>query len=244
MSHTYAEWQTYLSRGRKKYERTLYDRGFRVQYANKYNRYGDIQIVVPWANNHPLITIHPDDTMTLEAGLVTTTWGGSWDMLRAYSVRFTIQRYADIEVVQRNFKFHLYELNGGLTPQKIQGCRTCKQSGKVDSWCHSPSCWNGNIIDNKFVCPDHPNAVQHNMHTKWHSLPCEHGIENQRGHTITKGQVCYYCNGTGKRDYGSKRISLLWDGSPLKVKDGNIVRKPLTDLERIVASYVGPTNTV
>lgn len=240
MTFTYDEWQDYLSHGRKKYERTLYDRGFRVQYANKYNRNGDIQLIVPWANNHPLITIHPDDTMTLEAGIVPTNWGGSWDMLRAYSIRFTLQRYAGIEVVQRNFKFHLYEQNGGFTPQKIQGCRVCKQSGKVDFYCYAGHCW----TVEKFKCPEHPNIPESDWphHGSWHKLTCEHGsIDN---HTIPKGQKCGYCNGTGKRDYGSKRVSLLWDGSPLKVKDGNIVRKPLTDLERIVASYVGPTNTV
>jgi hypothetical protein len=71
-------------------------------------------------------------------------------------------------------------------------------------------------------------------------LECAHG--QFQGHNISKGQECYSCNGVGKRDYGSKRVSLAWDGSPIKVENGNIVKKPLTDLERIVAAYAGPTS--
>jgi len=242
---TYAEWQDYLANGRKKYERTLYDRGYRIQYANKFNKSGDIQIVMPWINNYPLITIHPDNTKTLQSpGRVTTAWGGSWDPLRAYSVRFTIYKYTAIEVVQRNFQFKLYEQNAKITPQKIQGCRMCSQTGKVDGYCNPPTCWNGNLNENNvYSCPEHPEAVQTNAYSRWHALPCEHGFTGH-GHTMKRSQHCYSCSGTGKRDYGSKRVSLAWDGSPIKVENGNIVRKPLTDLERIVAAYAGPTTTV
>jgi hypothetical protein len=241
---TYADWQGYLANGRKKYERTLYDRGYRIQYANKFNKSSDIQIVMPWVNNYPLITVHPDDTKTIQSpGMVTTAWGGTWDPLRAYSVRFTIWKYAGVEVVQRNFKFKLYEQNAQLTPPKIQGCRMCKQSGKVELMCHPPTCWNGELDDNGvYKCPDHPSAVQQHKYSRWHSTACSHGSDTY--HTIPKGQMCYSCNGVGKRDYGSQRISVPWDGSPIKVQEGNIVRKPLTELERIVASYVGPTLTV
>lgn len=240
--HRYTEWQDYIAGGRKKYERTLYDRGYRIQYANKFNKSSDIQIVMPWINNYPLITIHPDDTQTIQSpGTVVTSWGGTWQPLNAYSVRFTIYKYTGIEVVQRNFKFKLYEQNAKLTLPKIQGCRMCRQSGKVDSYCHPPTCWEGDVNETGvYVCPDHPGAVQINRYSRWHSMPCEHG--QTQGHNIPKGQECYSCNGVGKRDYGSKRVSLAWDGSPIKVENGNIVRKPLTDLERIVAAYAGPTS--
>jgi hypothetical protein len=240
--HQYAEWQDYIAGGRKKYERTLYDRGYRIQYANKFNKSGDIQIVMPWINNYPLITIHPDNTQTIQSpGTVATAWGGTWQPLRAYSVRFTLYKYTGIEVVQRNFKFQLYEQDAKISPPKIQGCRMCSQSGKIDLLCYAPTCWNGDVgPDNVYKCPDHPNAVQHNRYSRWHSIPCEHGVDTH--HTIPRGQECHSCNGSGKRDYGSKRISLSWDGSPIKVENGNIVRKPLTDLERIVAAYAGPTS--
>jgi len=239
---TYTEWQAYLAGGRKKYERTLYDRGYRIQYANKFNKSSDIQIVLPWLKNHPLITIHPDNTRTLyaPAGAITH-WGGTFNPLRSYSIRFSIYKYTGIEVVQRNFEYKLYEQDAKITPPKIQGCRKCKQSGRLYSWCSAMHCWN---IDEKGTCPLHPDITisQIDIQRGRHITLCEHG--ELSGHDIPKGQECYSCNGVGKRDYGSQRVSLAWDGSPIKVENGNIVKKPLTDLERIVAAYAGPTSKV
>jgi len=240
---TYDDWQVYLANGRKKYERTLYDRGYRIQYANKFNKSSDIQIVMPWISNYPLITIHPDNTRTLESpGIVGTAWGGSWHPLRSYSVRFTIYKYTGVEVVQRNFKFKLYEKDAKLTPTKIQGCRTCSQTGRIDGWCNSTACWQ---IDSETKnCSVHIDLelTEADIQRGRHLLPCEHG--NLTGHTVKRGQQCYSCSGTGKRDYGNKRVSLPWDGSPIKIENGNIVKKPLTDLERIVAAYAGPTSAI
>ena len=243
---TYADWQTYIANGRKKYERTLYDRGYRIQYANKFNKSGDIQIVMPWINNHPLITIHPDNTRTLYSpGTVTTHWGGTWSPLRAYSVRFTIYKYTGIEVVQRNYAFKLYEQDAKITPPKIQGCRMCKQSGRLDGFCYPPSCWEGMVDENDvFICKKHPGAVRQHQYSQYHNMECEHGLFLTSGHNVPKARECHSCEGTKKRDYGSQRVSLSWDGSPIKVEDGNIVKKPLTDLERIVAAYAGPTSKV
>jgi len=238
---TYVDWQDYLAGGRKKYERTLYDRGYRIQYANKFNKSSDIQIVLPWLNNHPLITIHPDNTRTLSVPpSIPTHWGGTWSPLRAYSVRFTIYKYTGVKVVQRNFKFQLYEQDAKIAPPKIQGCRMCKQSGRIDSWCNSMHCWDVNKTTMR--CPTHPETklLENDIHRGRHVLLCEHG--SLTSHEIKLGQQCYSCNGVGKRDYGSKRVSLSWDGSPIKVENGNIVKKPLTDLERIVAAYAGPTS--
>jgi len=238
---THADWQSYLANGRKKYERTLYDRGYRIQYANKFNKSGDIQIVMPWVNNFPLITIHPDNTKTLQSpGTVITAWGGTWQPLRAYSVRFTLWKYANVEVVQRNFTFKLYEKDAKLTPSKIQGCRMCSQTGKIDGWCNALACWDVDINTNG--CPTHPEMTLADVDVQRgrHIIACEHG--QTMGHKVKRSQQCYSCSGTGKRDYGNKRVSLSWDGSPIKVENGNIVKKPLTDLERIVAAYAGPTS--
>lgn len=238
---TYAEWQDYLAGGRKKYERTLYDRGYRIQYANKFSKASDIQIVMPWLNNYPLITIHPDNTKTIQApSQVVTSWGGTWHPLRAYSVRFTLFKYTGVEVVQRNFKFQLYERDAKISPPKIQGCRICSQSGRLDTWCSPTYCWD--VHQETGMCPTHTEATMSDREKQAgrHMVACEHG--DIQGHSVKRGRECYYCNGSKKRDYGSKRISLAWDGSPIKVENGNIVRKPLTDLERIVAAYAGPTS--
>jgi len=242
LMHSHAEWETYLSNGRKKYERTLYDRGLRIQYANKFKRGGDIQIVLPWLNRYPLITIHPDDSMTIQSQATPTHWGGTYNPMSGYSTRYTFWKYAGMEIVQRQFKFRLFEDDAAITPPKIQGCRMCAQTGKVDGWCNALACWD---VDSKTKsCPNHPEITLSDMDVQRgrHIIACEHG--QTMGHKVKRGQQCYSCNGVGKRDYGSKRVSLLWDGSPLRVKNRKIVLQNQTDLERIVASYAGPTSTV
>jgi hypothetical protein len=42
----------------------------------------------------------------------------------------------------------------------------------------------------------------------------------------------------GRREYGNNLISIAWDGSPIRLKDGNLVKQPPTELERRIASYV------
>lgn len=243
--HEYAEWEAYLANGRKKYERTLYDRGLRIQHANKFKRGGDIQIVIPWLSRYPLITIHPDNTMTIQSQDTLNTWGGMYNPMRSYSTRYTLWKYTGIEVVQRQFKFRLFEFGASLTPPKIQGCRTCRQTGKLDGFCHPPTCWDGNVDENNiYTCPKHPEASMVHQYSRYHYLSCEHGLLIPNGHKVPQNHECHSCSGTGKRDYGSKRVSLLWDGSPLRVKDQKIVMQNQTDLERIVASYAGPTSTV
>jgi hypothetical protein len=237
--HTYADWQDYLAGGRKKWERTLYDgQRNRIQYANKWDRTSDIQIVNSWTNKHPLITIHSDDTMTLQGGAVSTHWGGSFNALDAQSLRYTIWKYAGVQVNRRNFKFYITERDAATTPGKLMGCRQCSQTGLTDRWCNPSTCWDGKTDDeNNYLCEKHPNATQAGYPgSRWHTVECEHGI--LKGHTIKNGGTCYYCNGTKKRLYGEKKVSVLWDGSPIRVQNGNIYKQPLTELERMLANHV------
>jgi hypothetical protein len=235
--HTYADWQNYLANGRNKWERTLYDgQRNRIQYADKWNKTGDIQIVNTWTNRHPLITIHPDDTMTLQGGRVSTHWGGSFSCLDSRSMRYTIWKYAGIQVNRRNFKVYITERDGLLTPSKIQGCRMCSQTGLIDGWCNVLHCWS--VDQTTGICSDHPDIPMDDKEKRFgrHLIPCQHG--NKIGHTVKRSQQCYSCSGTKKRDYGNKRVSVPWDGSPIRVQNGNIYKQPLTDLERMLANHV------
>jgi hypothetical protein len=239
------DWQwanDFLSRGRKKYERPLYDRGLRIWKENKWDP--DSNIHVGWkygGSGNAFVIYHKDGTTTIQGHQQPTHWGGSWLPLRSYSVRFTIQRYAGIQVSQRNWQYHLTEDDAPLTPPKIQGCRTCRQTGKVDAWCNSHNCYDGEKgPDGKMHCETHPDAqflgVQYQY--RWHALPCEHG--NLDGHMVPKAQTCYSCGGNKKRDYGSKYQTTIWDGSPLRLRDGKIIKSAASLLERMVADYVDP----
>jgi len=232
----------FLKRGRKKYERPLYDRGLRIWKEDKWSPDSDINI--GWKYNQQavkMVTYHKDGTTTINGIQKGTYYGGnaSYVILNSQSTRLTIHRYAGIQVFQRNFKFYLQEDNAPLTPAKIQGCRTCKQTGLQDSWCSSTTCWNTQVDDEgQVVCKEHPDALMAASWRGWHYVPCEHG--NNASHVIPKGEPCHYCRGSKKRDYGSKPERTQWDGTPLRLHDGKLIKSPTTLLERMMADYAEP----
>jgi len=216
----------YLSEGRKKWTRPLYMRGLRLTKRSN----GDIAVNDNWSSMTPVV-YHTDGTVTIEAPTVNTHWGGTWKTLRSQTVRYNILQFSGLkDIKQRNFECYLTFQDAVETPPKIQGCRTCSQTGKVNSWCSSSYC------SNEWPCAEHPEAVRGASVSSWHKVPCEHGVLN--GHEVKQGQQCYSCGGTGKRDYGSKLTTFKWDGSPLRLKDGNITKRPPTELEKRIAAYV------
>ena len=226
----------YLKRGRKKYERPLYDRGLRMWKTNKWDPDSDINVGWKWNVDSVFVIYHKDGTTTIQANTQTPGW---WQPIRSQSVKLTLRRYGGIYAFQRNYKTYLQEDNAPVSAPKIQGCRKCKQSGLIDSWCSTYSCWDGKINDGVFTCATHPDATKPDINwNTWHTVPCPHG--DISGHQVPKGQQCYSCNGSGKRDYGSKPERTQWDGTPLRLRDGKIIRSAATLLERMVADYAEP----
>jgi hypothetical protein len=243
--HTYDFWSTYLAGGRKKYMRPLYEYGMTIQKANKWQSAGgDLQIQARWAGNIPFITVHNDDSFTLQGGVVNSYWGGNaYNILYSQGIRYRMWKYTGINVFQKDNKIRVIDEDVKFTPTKIQKCRGCSGTGLIDIWCSANTCWNGEFYNagglSVYACSDHPDASEpKNNYSRYHLIPCEHGKTDQ--HTVPRGQQCWNCGGSGKRDYGNKPISLLWDGSPLRVKDKNIVSasmpslKPMSDLERML----------
>ena len=235
----YYNWQwssDFLAGGRKKHERPLYDRGLRIWKLNKWD--ADSDIAIGWkysGNSNPFVIHHKDGTTTIQ----TNKFPSGWNALNNYSTRLTIMRYAGVkDLFQRNFKFYIVEDDAGITPPKIQGCRQCKQTGLQDVWCYPQNCWSSvEQADGTYDCAEHPGQGTR----RWHSVACEHGF-TQNGHMIKDGTTCYYCQGTKKRDYGSKLERTQWDGTPLRLRDGKIIKSAANLLERMVADYVQPIN--
>lgn len=219
----YDEAKSYLAGGRKKWDRPMYMRGLRLQ-----NRGKDIAIMDKWYGFDPVL-FHPDGTLTIQAPKASpTAWGGTWNPLRSQGVRFNIKHFGQLqECVQRNGEIYITTQDALRTPSKVQKCRGCKGSGLVDGWCSPPYC------PNHAPCPDHPQVAKN---TYWHYSLCPHGQDSS--HRLINNQQCYRCSGSGKFDYGNKLISIAWDGSPLRLKDGNIVKQAPTELERRIAAYV------
>lgn len=217
--------KAYLSGGHKKWDRPLYVRRLRVQSRAK-----DIAVVDKWFNFEPIL-FHPDGTLTIQApAAIQTYWGGSWNPLRSQSVRRNIREFSGLQgVFQRAGQIYITTQDALRTPSKIQKCRSCKGSGLVDSYCSPPYCHNA------FPCEEHP-EWKPDSNSRWHTGPCPH--DRTDGHTMPKSQNCYYCKGVGLREYGNNLISIAWDGSPIRLRDGNLVKQPPTELEKRIAAYV------
>ena len=221
----YQEAKDYLAGGRKKYDRPMYWRYMRMRET----REGGIALYTPWLNQD-VVKYNPDDTLTIQLPSVRTGWGyyntKSSQSLRA--VLATVGGFNDIRL--KNGVLQLYPRAVSFTAPKVQGCRQCKQTGLVDMYCSPRYCYGTGQCGEQ-------NCVNTN---NWHRMPCAHG--NMDHHNVPRGTTCIWCNGTRKRDYGSKIVTIPWDGSPLRVKDGEIVKTPLTELEKALAAYVKVPN--
>ncbi len=225
----YDEAANWLAGGRKKDDRPMYWHAMRLQ-----TRGNDIAAYSNWLDTD-LALYHPDNSMTIQAPIISSAWG-SWNSLRSQGVRYALTAISGVSrIYQKDYQFYLVTRDAARGPSKIQGCRTCSSSGKVDSYCNPPYCWDAvTDEDNKRICPTHPEVI---MSRNWHYIDCEHG---KQGHVLYKTTECWYCAGKGKREYGLKKIPIKWDGSPLRLKDGKLFVRELTELEKRIASYVKP----
>jgi hypothetical protein len=206
----------------------MYVRGLRVQSRSK-----DIAIMDNWYHFAPIL-FHPDGTLTIQAPQsIPNNWGGTWNPLRSQGVRRNIREFSGlINVFQKAGTIYITTQDALRTPSKIQKCRTCHGLGLVDSWCSPPYC------NDPFPCSKHPEWQPNKSSSSynWHYGKCPHN--NADSHTVPKSQNCYHCNGVGLREYGNNLISIAWDGSPIRLKDGNLVKQPPTELEKRIAAYV------
>jgi len=78
---------TFLSGGRKKYERPLYDRGLRIWKENKWD--ADSPINIGWhfgGGTSKFVTFHKDGTTVISGIDTVTHWGSTWNPFKYSSV--------------------------------------------------------------------------------------------------------------------------------------------------------------
>jgi hypothetical protein len=223
--YDYVTAELWLKGGKKKTERPLYTRGARL-----FQRADHIAVALGWAQSYDVVLFHPDGTTTIQCQA-----NGHWNPLWSQGVRAIIRDFSGLhDVHQRKNKWYIVEANPSRTPPKIQGCRVCKSSGLVDVQCWGPRSCYQNI-----PCEKHPEAVidPNNPHARWHEAKqCEHNKTAK--HMMYKAEKCYWCSGVGKRDYGSKLVSLQWDGFPVRLREGKVIKQEPTELEKRIANYV------
>lgn len=223
---SYTDAVRYLQGGRNKNDRPLYTGGLRLQRHSN----GDICVFATWIRES-IVTIHPNDVRTIRVDGTNT----SYNPLYSQSVRRLIAQYSGLtRVFQKKGKFYIVPNDYTLTPPKIQKCRRCSSQGLISSWCMGHTCWSS-------ACDPETRVVTISRSNQYHHHPCEHGYVHS--HEIPLSRTCYSCNGSGKMDYGSNPVAMLWDGSPLRLIDGNPINSKPTDLEKAIAAYVNLTSS-
>ena len=184
-----------------------------------HDRYGDADVVIH----------HKDGTTTISIPNYRT-----FDK-QLHSI---IQRYSQITVYTKKGICYITEKDPDLTPAKIQSCRYCKGFGKLDSICFTSNCYNLNEEYNSnrelvnVTCQAHNydglaegrDMSKYRNRYDGHAIRCEHNFDVT--HKIRRNIICTSCKGTKTKDYGSKPISHVWSGTPIKVRDGKIVKTP------------------
>lgn len=214
----YQSADTWLSRGRRKWERPLYTRGLalrRVPGTGNLTTSSDIEVFCRW-NRQTLVTYHADGTTTIQAKNYQTHWGGSYNPLYSWSTRTVWRDFANLrDVYQRKHKIHVVFQDAKTKPGKLRKCRRCNGLGLLDGYCHL--WWNsGRQVESR--------------------QPCEHG--ETTSHWTHKTETCSRCNGTGKALYGAGYETMLWDGSPLRLQQGILINHKPSELEKAIAAYV------
>lgn len=213
---SYHEADTWLQGGKdkSKQKRTLYE-GYKKSYLLRTS----LDTITVMNYGTPLVTYFKNGEYMLFGA--RHMWQGQ---------RYSLMKYAPVQVVTRNHRVILSTNADGRTPPKIQTCRKCSGFGKVEQpcygvgICYEPDCAD-NIEANRLVNEEDLNwwdpQVTKLRHTAGkHGNKCSHGFES--AHVIPLANQCWSCQGAGKRDYGSKKQGRVWNGTAIRIdKDGN-----------------------
>jgi len=229
----YESAKAYLSAGRNKNSRTLYSGGLNLEKVDPAFIDSDIRVYSKW-DNMWLVMYHTNGTISIN-GLN----GNGRIQAYSQSIRRLIAKYSGLNnVFTKAGKLYITEALSDWTQPKIQSCRQCKGLGRMDSICWGPGECYGSI--EKCNTHTHETATEtiteNPDYRKHHAILCDHNRKEK--HTLYRERECYSCRGTRRKDYGSKRISLAWDGHPLKIRDGQVVKQPANELEMRMANYV------
>lgn len=157
--------------------------------------------------------LYRDGTVVVHAPMYTNWRGSQYPSLRSFNVRRLVAHLAGFEkVFQRNWKHYIIEDDPVRTPSKLRSCKACSGTGKRDGFCWAAT----------------------------YTAPCEHGAHIS--HRTKASENCYHCSGTGRRDYGNRPLKIEWDGSPIRVLNGKLVKKKPTLLEMSIANHVTPSS--
>jgi len=183
----HAGWIAYLDRGR--YKTKTFDRPIGSSRTKRVHRFANGDVGLRYHATYCVI-FHADGTVTYDTG--------GWHTI---TTKQFINAHGPTRVWSDKGQLFLPVHNPSYTPAKVQKCRVCHGKAVLPASCYGPRYCYAAYGGRQCV---HGETSQHRLNT------CPHG--KTEGHPVPD-IACYRCDGTGKRDYGSKPIHFEWTGS-------------------------------
>lgn len=136
-----------------------------------------------------VVTIHADGTFTLRTG--------GWDTV---TTKDRINNYGPARVWSERGTWAIHSANDPRTPVKMQKCRGCKGTGSV----HVAANWKRYEY--------RPVTISYDYEWGSGSYESSEYVQLETPELISEAHdvVCYRCDGTGQRDYGSKPMPVVF----------------------------------
>jgi hypothetical protein len=189
----YIYWDLYLRQGKHKAKTT--ERPVGSGSTKRVYRLSNGDIGLKYHDTF-CVVFHPDsDEITLNTGGFLTV-----------STKAFIREVGptSVRIWSEKGQWYLPMANPTITDPKVQKCRRCHGNGTVPDDCYGPdwcyAAYGGSLCV-------HGERTSHRRET------CSHG--QTVGHALDP-VTCWQCEGSGRCDYGSKRVHFAWSGSPYR----------------------------
>lgn len=212
---SWQEASDYLKGGRDPDDRPL-DSYLRLKRVNPGD--SDSAIKVCW-KDHPQywqVAFNKDGSLDLNT-----------DRNKSNSMNLTINQYAaaqGVYVFIRGGVLQIHLPHMGHTASKSKKCSQCVNGNSYHTCAGPDFCYE---VVNKYpaylVDTGAPGLVCAHGESETHfTQKCEHG--EIRSHKATTNNKCWSCHGSGKINTRPRPLSVDWDGTPITIKNGQLVQ--------------------
>lgn len=185
----WAYWDAYLKQGKRKAKTT--DRPIGSSSTKRVHRYNNGGIALR-LHSTDCVIFYPDGSVAYDTG--------GWHTVTTFAF---INEHGPVRVWRVKYQAYLQVPDPEITPAKIQKCRKCHGTTRLPVQCYGPGwCYAAGYSGTQ--------ACEHGQTASHAREVCNHG--RAEGHPLPDRE-CGWCRGTGKVDYGSKRVHLEWDGA-------------------------------
>jgi hypothetical protein len=140
------------------------------------------------------VRLHYTDVVTIHADGTYTLNSGGWD---TPTTKDRINAYSPARVASERGEWIIWRADDPRTPPKLQKCRVCHGKGTVH---HDAQYSNWDYVNGSYVTLDTPRLISE-----------------------ARDVTCWKCDGTGRADYGSKPMPVIFRDGIRVDSDGRVL---------------------